>query len=118
MKRLLLDSNFVVYLFKYKKLDILFDLSLSYRILLLDRVLMELKKILKDKYDFILKFLKSVNASVVRTKSKGYTDKILLNYAKKQKCILATNDKELKRKAKVEGVIVMSVRNKSTVIID
>lgn len=118
-KTVVLDSNFLIYLFKHKLLDSLQDLSFQYNLVIIDRVIEEIERVAPSAYNILKSIFSSLHLNIVKIKTDEskhrYTDDMLLEFAKKHDAILATNDKELKLKAKAEGIQLMFIRKKSVI---
>lgn len=119
------DTNFLIYLAEYKKLDLLEELALTYDIVLLTHVFNELEKVAmtSNKYsdrqaanlvlDFIEEMVKQNKLTVVEYAKNLATDRALLKYAITHRACIATHDKVLKQKARKHGIKVLCLRNKA-----
>ncbi|MAG20387.1 hypothetical protein CL618_03065 [archaeon] len=103
MKTILLDTNFLLAIYQFK-LDIFQEIQniadFSYEIQTIDRVIDELNTITgKDKKaaNYALKIIKEKHLKILKTE-KGHTDDILVKL--NNKAIIATQDKELKKRLK------------------
>jgi len=107
MKKILLDTNFLMICFQFR-VDIFSEIericNFNYKIHVLDKTIEELKNIIemqkgkhKDAAKVALQLLKLKKVDVIKTTSKKHTDDIILDYAKKD-YLVATQDKDLKRK--------------------
>lgn len=117
--RIILDTNFLVYCAK-QKIDYIKEIPVSGEIIVLSSVLQELEKIkkkarkAKDKeaaslsLQILNKNLKEKKIKVIKTNEKG--DEAIIKIAKK-KDIVATMDKELKKKLKGRARI-LSIRQR------
>jgi len=121
MEKILLDTNFILSCIR-KKIDFLEELKLSGRKILLPiQVIDEIKMIAKEgKYksrqeaEFALKLLREAPFEKIDLKHK-YVDKGIRNFILKNKSVIvATLDKELKRRKNYNMVIT---RNKKIEII-
>jgi len=99
--RLILDTNFIIYLLKYK-----IELPKEYKIYILDKSIKELEKL---KANLALKFIKVKNISLIKTKSSRNVDDLLLTF---KDDIIATQDKELKKSLKQKHIKIMIIRQK------
>jgi rRNA-processing protein FCF1 len=110
--KILLDTNFILIHHKFN-IDIISEIERvlpgKYELLTLSSVIDELKK-LKSIGRFGLAFIEQNNIKVIDWPEKG--DKGLLSYAEKHGCILATNDKELRKKARMKHIPVLFMRKK------
>lgn len=113
------DTNFLVYLAKYKLLD---ELK-NYKIILVPQILAELKKLEQDKKIKVedrraatvaLLFLESLNPKI--EKAEGNTDDAILVIAKKLNAKIGTMDKWLSNKAKELGLKIVKIRQKKYLI--
>ena len=118
MMKLIPDTNFLIYLSKYRLLDKLAD----YKIILLNQVLQELisiskgdkeKKPDREAAGLSLMYLKKVEVEVVNTKGKA--DDAILELAVKEKCLVGTMDKELMGRLKKAGGKVLGIRQKKLI---
>jgi rRNA-processing protein FCF1 len=116
MKKVLLDTNFILFCVK-EKVDFFeyFEME-GFKVLIPDKVLSELKRLsalgkkgIKVRADFALRFLdKSGDFEEVVAKGK-YADSAIFNYLKDHQNIsLATNDEGLKKKVKNRVFIIRS----------
>jgi len=110
--KILLDTNFILIHHKFN-IDIISEIERilpgKYELLTLSSVVDELKN-LKTIGRFGLAFIEQNNIKVVDWPEKG--DRGLLSYAEKHGCILATNDKELIKKARMKHIPVLFMRKK------
>ena len=121
MKKILLDTNFLLAVYQFK-VDIFSEIErichFNYGIFVLDKSIDELKNIIekqkgkhKEAAKIALQLLKLKNIKEITTNSKEHTDKIILEYAQKG-YIVATQDKDLKRKLVNHGIEVIVLRKK------
>ena len=117
MQKLIIDTNFLIYLVKYKLLD---ELE-NYQLIILPQVIEELeiiskrkKRIDKESATIVLQFLKAKRKpkKIIIRKQKGKTDDAIISLAKKINVAIATMDKEMSQKARKEKVAVMKIRQK------
>ena len=116
MSRLLIpDTNFLIYLVKFKMLD---ELD-NYKLITITQVLDELDKITrarKTKVDdrvaasIALDYFKSKNPELKI--QKGKADDAILALAKKLGAMIGTMDKGLSTKAKKQGIEIIKIRQK------
>jgi len=129
MKKILLDTNFLMISFQFG-VDIFSEIericNFNYKLFVLDKTIGELKNIIetqkgmhKDAARAALQLLKFKKIAAIKTSSKKHTDDIILDYAKKD-YLVATQDKDLKRKLINFGieVIVMKQKKMLTIIND
>jgi len=118
MNKLIPDTNFLIYLSKYKLLDKLLD----YQLVLLKPVLEELiaiskgdkeKKADREAAELSLMFLKKEDADMINIKGKA--DDIIVEYSKENRFSVGTMDKELIKRLKKEKVKIIIIRQKKLV---
>jgi len=104
MKKILLDTNFILTCIK-QKIDFFEKLKLmGIQILIPKQVIRELEK--KDKTGLSLELLEKHNFKKIDLKQR-YVDKGIINFAKKHpEVFIATLDKEIKNKVKNQKVII------------
>lgn len=121
MRRILLDTNFLMACGQFK-VDIFSEIdricNFNYKIYILDKTTHELKDIVekqkgkqKDAARIALQLLKLKNISTIKTTSKRHTDDIIVEYAKKD-YLVATQDKDLKRRLINQNTIVIVIKQK------
>ena len=129
---IILDTNFVIYLFRYKLIDSLVSLRPSL-VIVPDCVVSELNKLIKTKKGrdresaklglMLIDRLKSQKMlSVVQSSSK-YTDDALFDLAMEKndkgiKVLVATLDKWLIKKLKKAKIGILGIRQKKYLIIN
>ncbi len=127
MKKILLDTNFLLIPWQFK-VDIFTQIDdiahFKYGLFILDKALDELKKIVeeqkgkdKDAAKVALKLIAIKNIGIIKTEEGGETDEIILKTASKDDFIVATQDKDLKRRLINQGVSVIILRQKKTLAI-
>ncbi|MDI6798381.1 MAG: ribonuclease VapC [Candidatus Aenigmarchaeota archaeon] len=119
MRKVILDTNFLIssFFFKVDFLDEIKNLvGESLEFLTLDSVVSELNRIGETKRKdskyakLALKFLKQEKIKVIRSKAKN-ADEAILGVAD-ENCIVATNDKELRKRLKTFKAKVIYLRAK------
>ena len=117
MKKIIIDTNFLLIPYQFK-VDIFSEIrricDFNYEICIIDKTLDELKKIMlvpgKDKLGAVLalQLLPHHKVKKILTKKDKLVDDLIVDIANKN-TIVATQDKELKKrvKAKKAGLIVM-----------
>ncbi len=109
--KIILDANFLIYIAKYK-IDLFSELDricyFKYRIIILDKVLEELKKINNQYSKLALRIIKDIKP--IKKQGKD-ADSIILEIADKG-TIVATQDKELKSKLRKKSVPTITIRQK------
>lgn len=127
MRKILLDTNFLLIPYQFR-VDIFTQIdkiaTFEYELFILDKTLEELKKIVekqkgKDKYAarIALKLIAIKNIGVIKTKSNRKTDDIILDIALKDDFIIATQDKDLKRRLINQDISVIILRQKKRLAI-
>jgi len=127
MEKILLDTNFLLIAYQFK-VDIFQQIdrisTFNYEIIVLDKSLSELNYIIekqrgknKDAAKFALKLLKMKKVRVVKNEGFKDTDDAILDYAKQEGCIVATQDKDLKRRLINYGLRVLILRQKKILTI-
>jgi hypothetical protein len=112
--KVLLDTNFLLLPNQFG-VDI-FEFLKYYKLATLSSCLDELKKLSRKKSKdglaarVALQLIKQNNVEIIRTKEKG--DRAILNYAAAERCVVATNDKELIKALKKYGIKVIRLRQK------
>lgn len=115
--RIIPDTNFLIYLVKYKILD---ELE-NYHLIILPQVIDELEEISKRKNKkakeaalFAIEFLKVKRKmkKIIIRKQKGKADEAIISLARKLEIPIATMDKEMSQKARKMKIVVMKIRQK------
>lgn len=113
-KKILLDTNFLVYLAKEKKFEQLKKILEEGDCFIVDKTLVEIKKLIcgkfKMRFQFLFSFLeeqiKKEKLSIIKSEIKSgkeSVDEMIIRAAKEKKIdIVATFDKDLKKKIKKE----------------
>jgi hypothetical protein len=121
MKTVILDTNFLVDCLAWK-VDFFTELDrilpFAYELKVVDKTLDEFDKIIaiaRDDSKIGAKLAKQLIAKkrigVISTARKGYVDALILRLADKD-TVVATQDRELKRKLKAKGIPVIIIRQK------
>ncbi len=109
MKKVILDTNFLLTAIKFK-IDIFSQLQ-EYDVYILDKTLDELKN--KKNEKLAKELLKKYNVKIIKTMSNKNVDDLLLEF---NDYIIATQDKELKEKLKKAKISTISLRQKKYLI--
>jgi len=105
MKQVILDTNFILACVK-QKIDFFDKLELNYKIIIPKQVIAELKRIKHPQKEIALKILSKKKFSKIDLEI-NYVDKGLTRYAKAHpSAIIATLDRELKKKIKNKKMII------------
>lgn len=122
MKKILLDTNFLMAC-KQFKVDIFTQIdkisAFNYRLFVLDKTVEELKKIVeeqkgknRDAAKIALKLIAIKNVRVIKTKGSKKTDDIILEMASGNDFIVATQDKDLKRRLINQSISIIVLKQK------
>jgi|TARA_Y100000310_G_C20679693_1_gene815169 rRNA-processing protein FCF1 len=127
MEKIILDTNFLLIPFQFR-VDIFSEIDRiihsNYSLFVLDKTKDELNHIIerqkgkhKDAAKFALQILEAKEIGVLKTKDQGLVDDIIIELGKKEKYIIATQDKDLKRELINQGNRVIVLRQKKTLIL-
>ena len=127
MKKILLVTNFLMLCSQFK-VDIFSEIervcNFNYKLCILDKTRDELKKIFemqkgknKEAAKIALQILKIRNMMIIKTLPLKDTDRAIVDYAKKEDCIVATQDKDLKRELVNQGSSVIILKQKKIIAI-
>jgi len=122
MKKILLDTNFLMICAQFK-VDIFSEIericNFNYKLYVLDKTVDELKNIIKkqkgkhkESAKIGLQLLKIKKIEIIKTDSFEKTDDIIVEYAYKKDYIVATQDKDLKRKLINQGTMTIILKQK------
>lgn len=113
MKKILLDTNFLAASFQLS-LDIFEELERLYphaELFTLDEVLQEAKSIEGGKYgDLIQKLVEQEDVEILETEGHGDVDDLLVKLSNEY--VIATNDKELKKRLLDRNAEIVIIRTK------
>jgi len=119
--RILLDTNFLLDMLRYKLDFSIFEtLEENVELFISSETLREIKSMANRKTKegrlaiVALKLIESQKIKIVQSLKKE-VDEDLLELAKKEGFIVATNDKDLKEKLKKENVRIICLRNKKKI---
>jgi len=127
-KRIILDTNFLLIPIQFK-VDIFSEIdricSFNYQICVLDKSVSELENIMKNQKgkskraaEIALGLIKPKNIKIIPTKDmEKNTDDIIVEIVNKNEHIVATSDKELKKRLKQKGISLISLRQKKYLIL-
>lgn len=112
MRKIILDTNFLIDLMKFRiELDEIEDLLIEpYELLTISSVIEELKKIDSKNAKLALKLVELKNIGILKTKEKD-ADMAILNLADKNS-VVATNDINLRKKLKALSIKTIYLRAK------
>jgi len=122
MKKILLDTNFLMICAQFK-VDIFSEIericNFNYELYVLDKTIDELKNIIekqkgkhKESAKIALQLLKIKKIEILKTDSSGKTDDIIVEYAYKKDYLVATQDKDLKRRLINQGSTTIILKQK------
>ena len=112
--KIILDTNFMMIPHQFG-VDI-FEFMKEYEMLTVSSCVDELKKLGKKRGDdglaarIALKLIKDNKIKIIR--SKGPADKSILDYSIREKCAVGTNDKELIKALKNNGIRIIRLKQK------
>lgn len=120
MLNIILDTNFLLLPIQ-SKIDIFNELNNivynRYQICIIKNIIDELNKISKEEKNndkkaakFALMLLKSKKVKIIKRESNKNTDDLLFELAKKEKFIIATQDKNLRERLTQEGLPSLGIR--------
>ena len=123
MKRIILDTNFIIDSLKFW-VDIIEGLKqiadFEYKVFILDKTLEELEKIIKEQRgkdkelaQLALKLIKIKNIETLKTESIKNADNCLIELANSPDTIIATHDRALKAKIKEKNRPLLIIRQKN-----
>lgn len=113
MKTIILDTNFLIYILKYK-IDLEEELNRiiqeNYKLIVLDRSIEELKNIkgnleTKTLAKFAIKYIQLKNIKIIKTEENKHVDDLIRKQITKD-TIVATQDRELKLSLKCPVIII------------
>ena len=117
MKKIILDTDFLIDCIKFK-IDFISEISrisdFNYKLCIIDKTLDELRN--KANYKLIKGILESNNVDIINTEKNKKVDDLILDIAD-ENYIIATQDRELKDKLKKKEISVITIRQKSYLIL-
>ena len=127
MKKILLDTNFLMICFQFR-VDIFTELdrvcNFDFKLFVLDKTIEEIEKIVeeqkgknKEAAKIALKLIAIKKINIIKTKSNIKTDDVIRDVAAKDNYIVATQDKDLKRRLINQGASVIVLRQKKVLAI-
>lgn len=128
MKKIILDTNFLMIPYQFK-VDIFAEIEriadFSYNLYVVDKTIEELNKIIKEQKGknkeaakFALKMISTKKIKVIKTKSDKIADDEIVCLSKEDpSMIIATQDKDLKRRLINHRIDLIILRQKSTLVI-
>ncbi len=128
MKKILLDTNFLLIPAQFR-VDIFSEIericNFNYKLYILDRTIEELNSIIekqrgknKEAAKLALKLVKLKKISIIKTKEKSATDRLIIKTANKKEFIVATQDKFLKKQLKTENIALIVLRQKKRLLLE
>ena len=127
-KKILLDTNFLLVPYQFG-VDIFTQIDRimhsQYRIFVLDKSVEELKKVIeeqkgksRDAAKVALELIAIENIAIVKTQGNKKTDDAIIELSSEDDYIVATQDKDLKRRLINHGVGVIVLRQKKILVLD
>jgi hypothetical protein len=127
MQNIVLDTNFIVTAYKVK-IDIFTEfkrvLDFKYQFYIIDKTMDELETLinkgsLTDKIGAIIgkQYLKRKNIKIIKTAKDNYVDELILAL-NPNTFIIATQDKELKKKLKNKKFKILTIRQKKHIVLE
>jgi hypothetical protein len=114
MKTIILDSNFLMIPFQFK-IDIISEINricnFKYELKIIDKTIDELENLNKKEAKAALKLIENKKIRKIVTKKDKIVDDLILELTDKN-IIVATQDKELKRKLKDKNTPIIVLRQK------
>ena len=121
-KKILLDTNFLLIPYQFK-VDIFTQIGrimhFQYKIFVLDKSVEELRKVIKeqkgknrDAAKVALKLIAIKNIAILKTQGNKKTDDAIIESSSENNYIVATQDKDLKRRLINHGMEVIVLRQK------
>jgi len=117
----ILDTNFILSSLKFGiSLDGIDDLiTRAHRVMIPENVRWELENlVLCGKDEGIRRMAMKLSLNYASVPLKGYVDDSIIEYSKDNEVVVATNDKDLRRKLRDSGVTVIYIRNRRYYAID
>lgn len=121
--KVILDSNFLIDILRFKlDLDNIKEICGRCELIVFDSVVDELEKISKSKGKngqyarLALKILKLKNIKILKIEGKD-VDETILNFVNRD-MVVATNDRELRKKLKVKDIKTIYIRNKKRMVME
>jgi rRNA-processing protein FCF1 len=115
------DTNFILSCLKFgiSFEDLGYVIEKNFEILVPSNVIYELKNLDLNKKDSILRNIALKLIDKYKTlELRGNVDSSILSFTEKKKCIVCTNDRELRRALRKKGVSVIFIRNRKYLELD
>ncbi len=116
----ILDTNFLLIPYQYK-INIIKEIERlinePYELVVPERVIWELKRMLKTKKRskfaarLALEMIEKNKIKIIP--SEGYVDDFIVNFCKRNRCVVCTNDYNLKKRLK--GIRIISMRSRASI---
>lgn len=128
MKKIIFDTNFLLIPVQFK-VDVFSEVdricNFNYQLCILDKSINELENIVKSQKGkskraakIALQLIKTKNIKIISTKNiEKNADDSIVEIANKTEHIVATLDKELKKRLKQKGISLISLRQKKYLIL-
>ena len=116
MHKIYLDTSFILTSIKYK-IDMFSEIkricNFRFKLYAVDKTLEELKN--KKEGKLGLKLIE--NLDIKKTENNKNVDKSLIEIAKREKIIVATQDKYLKKRLRDEGALIITIRQRGYLVL-
>jgi len=128
MKTIILDTNLLMAVGQFN-VDIFSEIEricdFEYKLSVLDRQINELENIIegqkgknKTAANLALQLIKAKKVEIIKTHEKRHVDDIILELAEKDDCIVATQDKNLKKRVLLSGKKVIFLRQAKYLVLE
>jgi len=127
-KKIIIDTNFLLIPGQFK-IDIFSEIEriadFNYKLFIIDKTIDELKNIIKNEQSrrqresakLGLELIKKKDLKTIRTTAEKSVDDLILDIANKG-TIVATQDKELKKRLREKGISIITMRAKKYLVIE
>lgn len=117
MKKIILDTDFLIDCIRYK-IDFIDEIrrisDFNYKMYMIDYTIKEMQE--KPNFRLIKAILDANDVEIIRTEGGKKVDELILDFVD-ENCIVATQDQELKRKLKKKNISVITIRQKSYLVL-
>ena len=128
MKTIILDTNLLMAVGQLN-VDIFSEIericAFHYKLCILDRQIGELQTIIKEQKgknktsaNLALQLIRAKNVEIIETTEKRHVDDLILEHAEKDDCIVATQDKILKKRVLSKGKKVIFLRQAKYLVLE
>jgi uncharacterized protein len=127
MKRVIIDTNFLLIPSEFR-VDIFTEIERlvpsDYKLFIMDGTITELHKIMKSKFNKSKDKLNAKiglqlveNKKIAKIESRGHVDDVIVDISDKD-TIVATSDRELRRRLRTKGIRLIGLRKKQYLILE